>query len=75
MAIDRNYLEEIRGLWDLEKFQKLLSSDKVSEKDKLYAYLRIMDYLAPKQQAAPPDAGKGEKDASEKLIDGLFKKR
>lgn len=72
MAIDRNNpSQEVERLMDWKDFKYVLST--AGNKDRLYAYLRLLDFLAGKKQAQPSDTGKKEKDEAEKMVDDLFK--
>lgn len=70
MAIKGNSNEEVERLMDWKDFKYVLAT--ANNKDRLYAYLKLLDFLSGRKQAQPADAGKAEKDDAEKMIDQLF---
>lgn len=71
MATKKDASGEVEHLMDWGDFKYVLST--ASNKDRLYAYLKLLDFLAGRKQAQPADTGKTEKDEAEKLIDQMFK--
>lgn len=70
MATNKDSNNEVERLMDWKDFKFVLSTAK--DKDRLYAYLKLLDFLASRKQSQPADAGKTDKDEAEKLVDELF---
>lgn len=72
MATKKDSTTEVENLMNWEDFKYVLTV--APNKDRLYAYLKLLDFIAGKKQAQPVDTGKAEKDEAEKMIDQMFNK-